>query len=241
MPGTTLLCASMSSMGEMSMPGGWSMSMAWMRMPGQSWPGAAASFLAMWVLMMVAMMLPSLAPMLWNYRNAAGAVVESSVDALAALVGVGYFVVWTAIGMAAYPLGIALTSLATQLPALSRVVPFAVGAIVLLAGVIQFTDWKAHHLTCCREVSMRGAASPANAGTAWRYGLRLGVHCGLCSSGLTAILFAVGIMDLRAMALVTAAITVERLAPDGARAARAIGAVVVPLGVLLIARAIVLA
>lgn len=34
------LCASMSAMGEMPMPGGWAMSMAWMRMPGQTWPGA---------------------------------------------------------------------------------------------------------------------------------------------------------------------------------------------------------
>jgi hypothetical protein len=38
--------------GEMLMPGGWTMSMAWMRMPGQTWPGAAASFLAMWIVMM---------------------------------------------------------------------------------------------------------------------------------------------------------------------------------------------
>jgi hypothetical protein len=45
---TTLWCASMSAMGEMPMPGGWTMSMAWMRMPGQTWPGAAASFLGMW-------------------------------------------------------------------------------------------------------------------------------------------------------------------------------------------------
>jgi predicted metal-binding membrane protein len=238
---TILWCASMSSMGEMSMPGGWTMSMAWMRTPGQSWPGAAASFLGMWVMMMVAMMLPSLAPMLWHYRNSAGGGAESRVDGLAALVGVGYFIVWTAIGMAAYPLGIGLTSLTMQLPVLARAVPFVVGVIVLVAGAIQLTAWKAHHLACCRVAPMRGWASPANAGTAWRYGLRLGVHCSLCSSGLTAILFVVGIMDLRAMAVVTAAITAERLAPDGARAARAIGAVVVPLGLLLIARATVLA
>ena len=45
-------------------------------MPGQTWPGAAASFLGMWVVMTVAMMLPSLVPMLWRYRQAAtGAVV----------------------------------------------------------------------------------------------------------------------------------------------------------------------
>lgn len=46
-------CASMSAMGGMPIPGGWAMSMAWMRMPGQTWPVAAASFLGMWVVMMV--------------------------------------------------------------------------------------------------------------------------------------------------------------------------------------------
>src|SRR5260221_3127253 len=67
---TIAWCASMSAMGEMPMPGGWTMSIAWMRMPEQTWPGAAASFLRMWVVMMVAMMLPSLGPMLWRYRLA---------------------------------------------------------------------------------------------------------------------------------------------------------------------------
>src|SRR6266478_2366089 len=59
---TIVWCASMSVMGEMPMPGDWTMSMTWMRMPGQTWLGAAASFLGMWVVMMVAMMLPSLVP-----------------------------------------------------------------------------------------------------------------------------------------------------------------------------------
>src|SRR4029450_481635 len=67
---TIVWCASMSGMGEMPMPGGWTMSMAWMRMPGQTWPGAAASFLGMWVAMMVAMKLPSLVFMLGRYRRA---------------------------------------------------------------------------------------------------------------------------------------------------------------------------
>ena len=69
---TIVWCASMSTMGGMPMPGGWTMSMAWMRMPGQTWPGAAASFLGMWVVMMVAMMLQSLVPMLWRYHQAVG-------------------------------------------------------------------------------------------------------------------------------------------------------------------------
>ena len=52
-----------------------------------------------------------------------------------------------------------------------------------------------------------------------------------------AILLVVGVMDLRAMAVVTIAITLERVAPDGQRIARAIGAVVVGAGLLLIAQA----
>src|SRR5215218_8780051 len=62
-------CMNMSAMGTMPMLGGWTMSMAWMRMPGRTWPGAAASFLAMWAVMMVAMMLPSLVPVLRRYRD----------------------------------------------------------------------------------------------------------------------------------------------------------------------------
>ena len=53
----------------MPMPGGWTMSMAWMRMPGQSWPAAAMMFASMWIAMMVPMMLPSLVPMLRRYRR----------------------------------------------------------------------------------------------------------------------------------------------------------------------------
>ena len=52
------------------MHGGWMMSMTWMRAPGQTWPGAAFAFLAMWIAMMAAMMLPVLAPMLSRYRHA---------------------------------------------------------------------------------------------------------------------------------------------------------------------------
>jgi hypothetical protein len=52
---TIVWCASMSAMGAMPMPRGWTMSMPWMRTPGQTWPSAAASVLGMWVVMMVAM------------------------------------------------------------------------------------------------------------------------------------------------------------------------------------------
>jgi predicted metal-binding membrane protein len=230
-------CASMSAMGEMSMPGGWTMSMMWMRMPGQTWPGAAASFLGMWVVMMVAMMLPSLVPMLWHYRRAIGWTGEASLGRLTAIVGVGYFFVWTVFGIAVFPLGVALAAVEMQLPAMARAVHTAVGVVVLITGAVQFTAWKAHHLACCRAAPARGRTLPADAGSAWRHGLRLGLHCSCCCAGLTAILVGLGVMDLRAMAVVAAAITAERLAPAGERVARAIGVLVVGAGLLLIAQA----
>jgi predicted metal-binding membrane protein len=234
---TIAWCASMAAKGEMTMPGGWTMSMAWMRMPGQTWPGAAASFLGMWIVMMVAMMLPSLFPMLRRYREAVGKAGEPRLGRLTALVGAAYFVVWTAFGIAAFPLGVAFAAIEMQQPTLARAVPIAVGIVVLIAGMLQFTAWKTHHLACCRETPGRPSTLAPDARTAWRHGLRLGIHCSYCCSGLMAILLVIGVMDLRAMAVVTAAITVERLAPAGERVARAIGVVIVGAGLLLIAQA----
>jgi predicted metal-binding membrane protein len=250
--GTIVWCESMSAMGDMPMPGGWTMSMAWMRMPGQTWLGAAASFLGMWVVMMAAMMLPSLVPMLGRYRKSVHRSVAESpptlggtgtirLGRLTALVGAGYFFVWTMLGVAAFPLGMVLTALEMQQPALGRAVPIAVALVVLIAGALQFTEWKARHLACCREVPGCGRSVrtlPPNVGTAWRHGLRLGFHCTYCCAGPTAVLLAIGVMDMRVMAVVTAAITVERFVPAGERAARAIGAVAVVAGLFLIARAV---
>ncbi len=226
----------MSAMGEMPMPGGWTMSMAWMRMPGQTWAGAAGSFLGMWVLMMVAMMLPSLLPMLWRYRRAVGAC-ATRLGRLTTIVAVGYFFVWTLVGLAAFVLGVALAALNMRAPELARGVPLAAGVVVLIAGALQFTAWKAHQLACCRAAPARGGILPANAATAWRHGLRLGRHCSNCCAGLTAILLVIGIMDVRAMLVVTAAITAERLAPATGRIAQAIGAIVTAAGLVLIAQA----
>jgi predicted metal-binding membrane protein len=235
---TARWCASMSAMGGMPMPGDWTMSMVWMRMPGQTWPGAAASFLVMWAVMMIAMMLPVLIPMLRRYRLAVAERGTARLGLATTLVGAGYFAVWTALGMAAFPLGVALATIEMEQPMVAGAIPIVAGVVVLIAGVLQFTAWKAHHLACCREAPGRGRTLPADAGTAWRHGLRLGLHCVYCSAGLTAILLVIGMMDLRAMAVVTAAITAERLAPAGERVARVIGAVVNAAGLFLIVRAV---
>lgn len=226
---------SMSAMGEMAMPGGWTVSMTWTRVPGQTWPGAAASFLGMWIVMMAAMMLPSLIPALWRYRQAIGGVGRARLGRLTALVGLGYFLVWTLVALAVYPLGVALVAVEMHVPALARAVPIAAAVVVLVAGLSQFTRWKAHHLARWRRTPAGERKLPADKGSALRQGIGLGLHCTYCCSGLMAILLVTGIMDLRAMAAATVAMTVEYLAPDGARAARVVGVVAFAGGFFLIA------
>src|SRR5260370_38364538 len=124
--------------------------MAWMLMPGQTWLGAAASFLGMWIVMMVAMMLPSLTAVLWRYRRAVRKTTEGRLSLLTALVGVGYFFVWTLIGLAPFPLCAALATLEMDVPILARAAPIAAGVVVVMAGVLQCTAWTAVPLDCCR-------------------------------------------------------------------------------------------
>jgi len=118
---------------------------------------------------------------------------------------------------------------------LARAVPFAMAGVVVIAGLLQFATWKKRQLACCCSAPMR--ALRADASTAWRHGLRLGLNCVQCCAGLTAVLLAVGVMDLRAMAAVTALITAERLAPTGKLVAQGIGVVVVVSGLIQFAKA----
>jgi predicted metal-binding membrane protein len=233
---TVVWCGSMSAMDGIPMLGGWTLSMAWMRMPGQTWGGAAAQFLGMWAMMMVAMMLPSLIPMLRRYRWAIDQAGAAELDRLTALAALGYFAVWVALGAAIFPLGVALAALEMELPTLARATPVAAALVTLTAGALQFTAWKSQRLACCREARASGRLS-ADAGAAWRHGLRLGLDCGYCCGGFTAILLALGVMDLCAMAIVTVGISAERLAPVGERTARAIGVVTVTAGLGLLVRA----
>jgi len=224
-------------MGEMPMPGGWSMSMTWMPTCGETWLGAAASFVGMWTVMMVAMMLPSFVPILLRYRAAIGATSETRLALQPALFASGYFLVWAACGLGIFIMGAALTSAELRLPALARGAPFAIGAVVLIAGATQFTTWKTRQLACCRTAPDPGGAVCGNADAPLRHGIHLGWRCVHCCAGLTATLVVIGVMDLRAMLLVTAAVSAERVAPGGPRIARVTGAILVVTGSMLIARA----
>jgi predicted metal-binding membrane protein len=229
-------CGSMSS--GMQMPGGWVMSMAWMRMPGQTWSAAAGVFLGMWTLMMVAMMLPSLVPSLSSYRRSIPGLARPRLAGLTIVAGAGYFAVWVALGACIYLLGIALAAAEMQWEALARIVPLASGAALVLGGWVQRSAWKAGQLGQCRSSLRPSTSTDAPPISAWRVGLHLGVRCVLCCSGLMLVLLVLGVMDLRVMAIVAAVITLERLAPGAEQIARVAGVVIIGAGLFLVARAV---
>jgi predicted metal-binding membrane protein len=164
---------------------------------------------AMWAAMMVPMMLPSLVPRLRAFRP----------RRLAPIAACGYFVVWTICGAVVYPPTM-------QWP----VTPYA-GLVSVGAGFIQLSPWKARQLDRCR------ASAPASdAPSAWRQGLRMGIDCMLCCTGYMMILLVTDIMNLGVMIIVTAAITIERLAPWPARVARTFGVMLIVAGFFTIYR-----
>jgi predicted metal-binding membrane protein len=202
---TIYFCRSMS--GEMAMPGGWTMSMAWMRMPGQSWAAAFLMFQAMWLAMMVAMMGPCVFPPLIQYRRT-----SSNLDA-ARLAG-GYFLVYLIMGVVIYPPGIWLAIAAMRWPNVSRIVPFFSAAALITAGAFQWTPWKSRHLTNCRDplACCAGIGGPPDASACAR-GFHWGLSCATCCAGIMLCLFVLGMMNPYVILGLTVVITLERLLP----------------------------
>jgi len=230
---TILSSAAMESMGAMPMAGGWLLSGIWLPLCGQSWFETAACFVGMWLVMMVAMMLPSFAPVLWHYQNAAFTAGATQPGRLATLAGAGYFAAWAGFGLLIFLLGAALAQAAMQFPLIARLAPVAGALVVLFAGLSQLSRWKARLLADCGGSPDALPAYPGVAG-ALRTGTALGLRCCISCIGPIAILIAGGLMDLRLMLCVTLAITAERLLPAEARIADAIGVLMAAAGLLLL-------
>ncbi|MEP6687737.1 MAG: DUF2182 domain-containing protein [Gemmatimonadales bacterium] len=205
-------------------------------MPQHTWYGAPADYLGMWMAMMVPMMLPSLIPMLSRYRRSVRGADGIHLHGLTALVAVGYFAIWAILGTTAYAAGAGAMAVEIHWAQVGRWLPVAAGVVLLMAGGLQLTSWKARQVALCREGPGCGYPSARTALGAWRHGLRLGVRCGLCCGSLMLALLAIGMMDLVAMVAVTLAISAERLAPAPLRVARATGVAIVVVGLLTIAR-----
>ena len=230
---TALSCAAMETMGAVPMAGGWLLLGIWLPLCGQPWLETAACFLGMWLVMTVAMMLPSLAPALWRYREAAFAAGANRPGRLPALVGISYFGVWTGFGLLTFLLGASLAQAALQFPLLGRLGPIAGALAILIAGLAQASRWKARLLAGCHGAPHAAQTHPG-AMAALGAGAIVGLRCCLSCLGPMTMLTVGGLMDLRLMAGVTIAITAERLLPAETRIADAIGVAMAAVGLLLL-------
>jgi predicted metal-binding membrane protein len=182
-------------------------------------------------------MLPSLVPMLSSYRRSVRGADGIHLHGLTVLVGLGYFAVWAVFGVAVCAAGAGVMMIEMRGGTVAEWLPAAAGVVVLMAGGVQLTSWKARRLARCREGPGCGGPPALDAFGAWRHGLRLGVRCSLCCGSLMLALLATGMMNLAAMIALTLAISAERLAPGPLRVARVVGVAIVVVGVLTIARA----
>ena len=235
---TILSGAAMETMGAVPMAGGWLLSGIWLPLCGQSWLETAACFMGMWLVMMAAMMLPSLTPVLWRYRGAAFSAEASRPGSFAAMVGASYFAVWTGLGLLVFLTGAVLAQAAILWPTLGRLGPIGGGLLVLIAGLSQFSRWKAHLLASCRSASPQALLEWPRPLEALRAGALLGLRCCASCVGPMAVLIAGGVMDLPLMIGVTIAVTAERLLPAKARIAEATGMVMAATGILVLAQAL---
>ncbi|MFI6935835.1 DUF2182 domain-containing protein [Streptomyces sp. NPDC050287] len=194
-------------------------------MPGTMGLGPAA-FLAVWTLMMTAMMLPATAPVAALYAR------TITVHRISRMVvfTVAYLLVWAAAGLPAYALAVGLGRAERLPPAAGTAVAAAVFAV---SGVYQLTPLKDRCLARCRSpigLMLRYASYPG-ASRDLRAGTHHGAFCLGCCWSLMVLLAAFGVMNLWAMVVLAAVITAEKLAPVGRLVARAVGIASIVLAV----------
>ena len=202
-------------------------------MPGMDL-GSVGFYVTVWVVMMAAMMFPSVAPTVLMYdrlraghrRRGKGAGAEAT-----ALFVVGYLLVWTVAGLAAYGLLELGRAIDPAFLAWDDGGRYVTGGVIVAAAIYQVTPLKRACLVKCRSPMMFLAER-------WRYGRggalelgsRHGAWCLGCCWALMAALFAVGVMSLGWMALVAALIAGEKLLPWPRAARTAVAVLLLTLG-----------
>lgn len=195
---------------------------------------------AMWAVMMVAMMLPSAAPVtlliasLARKRRQAGTVIGFTTGPFV----LGYLAVWVAFAAAATSLQWGLDALGLLSETMALASTVVAGSVLILAGIYQWTPLK--------EVCLRHCRSPLEfllhhwrdgALGAWVSGARHGAFCLGCCWMLMLLLFVGGIMNLAWIAGIALLVLIEKTLPWGGRMSRVTGAVLVAWGAAALAMA----
>jgi len=190
---------------------------------------------AMWTVMMIGMMAVTATPMLLLFaRTRSGQGERRPLEVL--MFGLGYLTLWTGFSAFATLAQWALHGAAMLSPAMKTSSPRLAGAILLAAGMYQLTPWKGRCLTHCRSplgFLMTGWRDGKLG--AMRMGLGHGAYCLGCCWALMCVLFAVGIMNLAWVAILTILVLLEKIGPAGTVLARIAGAGMIAGGIFLIA------
>ena len=202
-------------------------------MDGGPWTdlGTLAWFVGVWVVMMAAMMFPSVAPTVALYSR----MTKSRSPVAPLLFASGYLVAWTSVGVLAFAVASAGWRSSGDLLAWDRAGRWVAAATLLVAAVYELTPLKDVCLGKCRSPlgfllgSWRGGRLGA-----LQMGARHGAWCVGCCWALMASLFALGVMSLVWMAFVAGLIAFEKLIPSRRTATYATAGILLVLGVLLI-------
>ena len=219
-----LVPAALDMYGAMNGPAAWMMRSDWTL-------GYSLAIFAMWAAMMLGMMLPSAAPVLLLYAR----VIRSSGESASLrlyLFALGYLLTWTAFSLAATGLQWALSRGALLSPMMETRTPLLGGALLVLAGVWQFTAMKRACLVFCRSPAAFFAQSWRRGRLgALRMGIKHGVYCLGCCWALMLLLFVGGVMNLVWIVAITGFVLLEKIAPLGAQGGRLSGVLLLMAGV----------
>ena len=192
---------------------------------------SAGLFMSMWVVMMVAMMFPTIAPIVLLHRSVVRRRGEGFVPT-GAFVG-GYLLVWATIGLIPLGLLIAFRHYSHE----SAWVYRAAGGVLLVAGLYQYTRWKLACLKACRSPLSFLMTHDFGTGPrgAFRVGVSHGLYCLGCCWALMAVLFVVGLMNLAWMAVIAVVFLAEKNWKHGVGLTYLVGAGVTVLGLAVLA------
>jgi len=193
--------------------------------------GTLGWFLTVWIVMMAAMMFPSVAPTVALYSRMTRK--QSPWSPL--MFTTGYLLTWGAVGAAVFAGSAVVDSLWGGILAWNRAGRWAAGATLVLAAVYQLTPLKDVCLGKCRSPLgfLLGSWREGPAG-ALRMGAKNGAWCVGCCWALMAALFALGVMSLTWMAVIAGLIAVEKTLPLRRVASYGTAVILVSLGVLVL-------
>lgn len=197
---------------------------------------SAGLFIALWVVMMIAMMFPSAAPMIIMFAKISAGKKEQGQSFVPTWIFVSaYLLIWTLFGVLAYPLATGIQRLAEQSMWLMTHASRIAGVLLLVAGLYQLSPLKRVCLSKCRTPLQFLMTSWRNGYEgAFRMGLLHGAYCLGCCWLLFVILFPLGIMNIAVMALVAVLIYLEKSISTGWRVSQIAGGALIAYGVLVI-------